>query len=149
MSEFDPEMCARLTPWRTALALSALFLFDLVVLGQGGFAIFAAMFGLSILTIGALWSAIRGHRVLARSRATRAAMYLLLGVAAVVTLHFHEATSRKGAEQIIAACEAHKQQSGNLPDRLDQLVPSSFPTCHWPDTQSCTTASRISRSQPC
>lgn len=127
VTEVDPEMFPRLTPWRTAIALSALFLFDLVVLGQGGFAILVASFGLSMLTIGALWSAIRGHWALARGRAIRAAMYLFLGVASVVTLRFHEATARNGARQIIAACEAYKRHTGNLPDRLDQLVPVFLP----------------------
>lgn len=128
VAEADPEMHARLTPWRrTALALSALFLFDLIVIGQGGIAIMVATIGLGLLTIGALWSAIGGHRALVRSRATRAAIYLLLGVATFVTLRIHEATGRKGAQQIIAACEAHKQQTGKLPNGLEHLVPVFLP----------------------
>lgn len=40
---------------------------------------------------------------------------------------FHEATARKGAQQIIAACEAYKRQTGRLPARLEQLVTAFLP----------------------
>lgn len=116
-----------LTPRSTALALSALFLFDLVVLGQGGVSIITAALGFGMLTIGTLWSVICGRQALARSRATRGAIFLFLGVAAVVTMRIHEATARKGAQQIIAACEAYKRQTGKLPDRLEQLAPLFLP----------------------
>ena len=33
----------------------------------------------------------------------------------------------KAAQQIIAACEAYKRQTGTLPDRLEQLVPLFLP----------------------
>ncbi len=128
MAKADPEIRTRVPHWwRTAVALSGLFLFDLVVLGQGGIAIIVATVGVGMLVVGGLWAAIRAHRALARSRMTRAGMYVILGVAAVGTLRFHEATARKGAQQIISACQAYKQQTGKLPDRLEDLVPEFLP----------------------
>ena len=113
--------------WRTGLVLSVLFLFDLVVLGQGGIAICVATFGLAVLTIGAFWSAICGQRALAHNRGIRAATFLSLGVASVVMLRFHDATGRKGAHQIIEACEVYERQYGRRPDRLEDLAPAFLP----------------------
>ena len=109
--------------WRTGLALLALFLFDVVVIGQGAFAGLTAAVGLGLLSLGTFSSGVRGHRSLARNRASRAIQYLLLGLATIGTLRFHEATGRKNAQRVISACESYRRQDGKLPDRLEELVP--------------------------
>jgi hypothetical protein len=116
---------ARLPPLaRTAAALAVLFLADLGFAGQGLFSLFVAGVGFSLTTIGVLWSVVRGGAApRARSRALRAGMYLLLGIATVATMQFHTATAQKHAAQLIEACRAYQARHGMLPDRLDQLVP--------------------------
>src|ERR1019366_1792856 len=69
---------------RTAAVLAVIFLADLGFAGQGLFSLLVAAVGLVLLTCGALWAAVRGQGgPLVRSRATRAGMYLLLGIATV------------------------------------------------------------------
>jgi hypothetical protein len=114
---------------RTTVALALLFLADLGYSGQGLFSLLVAGGGLGLLTMGALWAAIRGAapRLLARSRAMRAGVFLLLGVATVATQRFHTATAQNHAAQIIEACRAYQTRRGKLPDRLEELVPEFLP----------------------
>lgn len=112
---------------RTAVVLAVLFLVDLGFEGQGLVSLLVAAVGLILLTTGALWSAVRGTAPLARSRAMRAGMYLLLGIATVATMQFHTATAQNHAEQVIAACRAYQARHGTLPDRLEELVPEFLP----------------------
>ena len=113
---------------RTARALAVLFLADLGFAGQGLLSLFVAGVGLSLLTSAALWAAIRGGATpLVRSRAMRAGMYLLLGIATVATTQFHMATAQNHAAQVIQACRAYQARHGMLPDRLEELVPEFLP----------------------
>ena len=63
---------------RTAVALAVLFLLDLGYAGQGVLSLFVACIGLVPLTVGGLWAAVRGAAPVARRRALRAGVYLLL-----------------------------------------------------------------------
>jgi hypothetical protein len=114
---------------RTAVALALLFLADLGFAGQGLFSLVVATVGVGLLTWGALWAAIRGTapRVWARSRATRAAMYLCLGITTVTVMRVHTATAETNAAQVIEACRAYQARHGRLPDRLQELVPEFLP----------------------
>ena len=113
---------------RTAAVLTILFLADLGFAGQGLFSLLVAVLGVALMTIKALWAAVRGgSRELIRSRTLRAGMYLLLGVATVATMRFHTATAQNHAEHVIAACRAYQAQHGKLPDRLAELVPEFLP----------------------
>src|SRR5687768_7370708 len=95
--------------WRPAAALAVLFLLDLGFAGQGLFSMFVAIGGFGLLTTRALWAAVRGRSsALIRARSMRASLYLLLGVATVITMRFHTATARNHAEQVIAACGAYQ-----------------------------------------
>jgi hypothetical protein len=109
--------------------LTVLFLGDLGFSGQGLFSMFVAGVGLTLLTLGALWAAARGAppRTWARSRALRASLYLVLGIATVAATRFHAATAQNHAAQIIEACRAYQTRHGMLPDRLQQLVPEFLP----------------------
>lgn len=97
--------------------------------GQGLLSMFVASVGLVLLTVGALWAAARGAapRILARSRAMRAGMYLVLGAATIGATRFHAATAQNHAAQVIEACRAYQVRHGMLPDRLQQLVPEFLP----------------------
>lgn len=88
-----------------------------------------ASVGLVLLLAGALWAAVRGAapRALARSRALRASMYLVLGIATIGATRFHAATARNHAAQVIEACHAYQTRHGMLPERLQQLVPEFLP----------------------
>jgi hypothetical protein len=109
---------------RTAAALAVLFLFDLGFAGQGLLSLLVAGIGLGLLASGALWTAVRGGQsLLVRSRAVRAGLYLLLGIAAVAGIQFHTATARHHAAQVIEACRAYQARHGVLPARLEELVP--------------------------
>ena len=109
---------------RTAAVLSVIFLADLGFAGQGLVSLLIACVGLGMLTAGALWAGLRsGGGPLIRSRAARAGMYLLLGIATVSTMRFHSATAQTHAAQVIDACRAYQARHGTLPDRLDSLVP--------------------------
>ena len=112
---------------RTAIVLGALFLFDLGYAGQGLLSLLVATLGFGVLTIGALWSATRGAASLARSRALRACLYLVLGLAAFGGARFHVATATTHAARVIAACRAFEVRHGMLPDRLEDLVPEFLP----------------------
>jgi hypothetical protein len=112
---------------RTAVILSVLFLFDLGYAGQGLLSLLVSVCGVGLLTTGALWSAARGAAPLARSRALRAGMYLVLGVAAYGTARFHVATAESHAARVIEACRAFEARRGMLPDRLEELVPDFLP----------------------
>jgi len=114
--------------WRTAAALTLLFVADLGFAGQGLFSMVVAIVGVGLLTMRALWAAVRGaSSALIRARATRAGIYLLLGIATVATMQFHTATAQHHAAQVIAACRAYEKRSGKLPDRLTELVPEFLP----------------------
>jgi hypothetical protein len=114
--------------WRTGAALAVLFLADLGFAGQGLFSMFVAIGGVGLMATRALWAAVRGRSsALIRARTMRAGLYLLLGVATVITMRFHTATARNHAEQVIAACRAYQARHGKLPDRLDELVPEFLP----------------------
>jgi len=115
---------------RTTVALAVLFLADLGFSGQGFFSLLVAGVGLGLLTLGALWAIVRGAapRILVRSRAMRAGLYLLLGLATVATMQFHAATAQNHAAQVIEACRAYQTRHGMLPDRLQELVPEFLPT---------------------
>jgi hypothetical protein len=108
---------------RTSAALVGLFVFDLGYSGQGIFALGAAVLGLASLTVGALWSGLRGAPALARSRALRAGLYLFLGAATLATVRLHLATAESRATLVIDACRAFEQAHGALPNRLEELVP--------------------------
>jgi hypothetical protein len=112
---------------RTAVALGVLFLFDLGYAGQGLLSLLVAVCGLGVLTVGALWSAVRGAAPRARSRALRAGLYLLLGLAAYGTARFHGATAETHAVRVIEACRAFEARHGMLPNRLEDLVPEFLP----------------------
>jgi hypothetical protein len=112
---------------RTALTLGVLFAVDLGYLGQGVFSLFVAVIGVIILVPACLWSLIRGQRPLAGSRAARAAMYLLLGVATVGAMRFHAETARVNADRVIAACRSYEKANGKLPEKLPDLVPAFLP----------------------
>src|SRR5438128_4803 len=114
---------------RTAVALAVLFLADAGFCGQGLLSILVATIGLGLLTLGALWATVRGAapQILVRSRAMRAGMYLLLGVATVAAMRFHTATAQNHAAQVIEACRAYQARHGMLPDRLQELVPEFLP----------------------
>jgi len=112
---------------RTALVLGLLFLFDLGFSGQGFFSLLVALAGLIILMLACVWSLIRGQQPLARSRAARAVLYLLLGAATLGALQFHSYTSRTNAERVIAACRAYEKANGKLPEGLEDLVPAFLP----------------------
>ena len=112
---------------RTAAVLAALFLLDLGYAGQGIFSLFVAVCGLAFLAVGALWSAIRGAAPLARSRALRAGMYLVLGAATLATTRLHAANAETQAARVIDACRAFEARQGMLPDRLEELVPEFLP----------------------
>ena len=112
---------------RTAVALGLLFLFDLGFSGQGLFSLLVAAIGLPILMLGGTWSLIRGLKPLARSRAARAALYLLLAAATIGALRFHAHTAQVNTERVIAACRAYERANGKLPDRLAELVPAFLP----------------------
>lgn len=120
----------RQTPplWRTAAALAILFLLDLGFAGQGLFSMLVAIGGFGLLATRALWAAVRGRSsALIRARSMRAGLYLLLGVATVVTMRFHTATAQTHARQVIEACHAYQARHGKLPDRLAELVPEFLP----------------------
>jgi len=114
---------------RTAVTLAVLFVADLGFLGQGLLSILVAAVGLGLLTVGALWAAARSPapRLLARSRAMRAGLYLLLAIAALAAMQFHTATAENHAAQVIEACRAYQARHGMLPDRLEELVPEFLP----------------------
>ena len=108
---------------RSAVVLSVLFLFDLGYAGQGLLSLLVAAVGFGLLTAGALWSAVRGAAPRARSRALRASLYLVLGLAAFGTARFHAATAETHAASVIEACRAFEARRGPLPNRLDDLIP--------------------------
>jgi hypothetical protein len=108
---------------RTTAALGMLFLLDLGYSGQGLVSLLVAVLGLALLAVGALWSRRRGAAALARSRAGRACVYVVLGVCAVGTLRLNMATAETRAGRVIEACRAFELRNGILPDRLEQLVP--------------------------
>jgi hypothetical protein len=113
---------------RTAVILTVLFLGDLGFAGQGLLALAVAGVGFALLAIGAVWSAVRGGVApQARNRAGRAAMYVVLGIATIVTMQFHTATAMRRALQVISASRAYQVKHGRLPDRLDELVPEFLP----------------------
>jgi hypothetical protein len=112
---------------RTAIILGVLFLFDLGYSGQGLLSIFIASCGLGLLTAGALWSTFKRAAPRARSRALRAGLYLLLGLAAYGTARFHAATAETHAVSVIEACRAFETRHGMLPSRLEDLVPEFLP----------------------
>jgi len=111
---------------RTVLILGGLFLFDLGYSGQGLISMLVAVSGFAFLTMRALWSWFRGTGV-ARSRALRAGMYLFLGAATFATMRFHTTTAETHAARVIEACRAFESRRGNLPDRLEELVPEFLP----------------------
>jgi hypothetical protein len=108
---------------RTAAALSLLFLLDLGYAGQGLFSLLVAACGVGLLTAGALWSAVSGESPRVRSRALRASLYLVLGLAAYGAAGFHRATAETHAARVIDACRRFEARRGALPDRLEDLVP--------------------------
>jgi hypothetical protein len=108
--------------------LVVLFLLDLGYAGQGLLPLLVAVCGVVVLTVAGLWSAVRGAAPRARSRALRAALYLLLGLAAFGTARFHVATAKAHAARVIEACRRFEVQHGILPDRLEDLVPEFLPT---------------------
>jgi len=112
---------------RTAMMLGLLFVVDLGYMGQGIFSLFVAVIGLTILMLACTWSLIRGQRTLAGSRAARAALYLLLGAAAVGVMRFHAHTARVNADRVIEACRSYERAHGKLPERLQDLVPAFLP----------------------
>jgi hypothetical protein len=112
---------------RTAIALAVLFVLDLGYAGQGMYSLLVAVIGFSLLTAGAVWSAARGAAPRARSRALRASLYLMLGVAAFATTRFHQATAEAHAARVIDACRAFDARHGKLPNRLVDLVPEFLP----------------------
>ena len=113
---------------RTATALAVLFVADLGFAGQGLFSVLIAVVGLGLLTLAALWAAVRGRpAALIESRAMRAGMYLVLGIATVAAMQFHQATAQNHAAHVIDACRAYQTRHGMLPDRLEQLVPEFLP----------------------
>jgi len=76
---------------RTAVALGALFLLDAGIMGEmsgGVLCLFVAVIGVAVLLVGALWAAVRGGAAMARSRAMRAGIYVVLGVSALAALRF-------------------------------------------------------------
>ena len=112
---------------RTATVLGGLFLFDLGYSGQGLISLLVAVCGFTFLTVLALWSWLRGSAALARNRALRAGMYLVLGVATFATMRFHATTAETHAARVIDACRAFESRRGKLPDRLEELVPEFLP----------------------
>ncbi len=112
---------------RTAVALGVLFLLDLGYAGQGLISILVAGCGAVLLTIGAIWSAVKREAPRASSRALRASLYLVLGVAAYGTATFHRVTAERRADRVIDACRAFQARRGALPSRLDDLVPEFLP----------------------
>jgi len=114
-------------PTRTAVMLGLLFLVDLGYMGQGIFSLLVAVVGFAVLILAGLWSRSRGLRPLARSRAVRAALYLLLGAATLGTLRFHSYTARVNVDRVIAACRSYERANGKLPERLEDLVPTFLP----------------------
>jgi hypothetical protein len=113
---------------RTAIVLSLIFLFDLFWVGQGLISLFIAFFGIPILTVGAIWSALRKQGPWARSRLLRAGMYLLFGAATVAAGRLHVWTATSRAQTLIVACQAYKQDHAAFPQRLDDLVPKYLPS---------------------
>jgi hypothetical protein len=76
---------------RTAVALGILAAVDVGIMGEMGggvLSFFVALIGAVLLVPAALWSGLRGSPVLARNRALRAGMYLLLGAVALGAVRF-------------------------------------------------------------
>jgi hypothetical protein len=114
--------------WRTAAVLAILFLADLGFAGQGLFSLLVGVGGVALLTMRALWAAVRGgSSALIRARTMRAGIYLVLAVATVATMRFHATTAENHAAQVIEACRAYEARHGKLPDRLAQLVSEFLP----------------------
>ena len=110
-------------PRRTALKLGALFVVDLLVIGQGIMSFFAALIGAPLLGLLAAWSFLRSSRSLAVSRAVRASLFVLLGVGTYGAMGFHTRNSEAQAEKVIRAARAYEEATGALPMHLSDLVP--------------------------
>jgi hypothetical protein len=108
--------------------LALLFTADLGIAGQGFASLLVAGVGAALLTLGALWAAMRGGAgPVARTRASRAVLYLLFGAATVAATQFHASTAESHARRVIEACRAFEARYGILPDRLEALVPEFLP----------------------
>ncbi len=116
------------SPKRTAFLLGALFLVDLGFMGQGLVSLLIAALGVLLLPLGTLVSIIRQQRPRAANRATRAAIYLVLGAATLGTLRFHARVAATNAARLIAACQAYQAKHGQYPKQLEDLVPGHLPS---------------------
>jgi hypothetical protein len=107
--------------------LGALFLLDLGYSGQGLTSLLVAVLGGVLLAGGVVRAALKGAAPLARSRALRAGMYIVLGAATLTTMRINAATAETGATRVIAACRSFERGHGALPDPLEDLVPEFLP----------------------
>lgn len=114
-------------PRRTAAKLAAVYVPDMLVVGQGVLSLLTATIGFACLTVAGGWSFVRSQHRWARNRVARAALFGLLGVAAHLTGGVHARRAERQAERIIHAAVAYERETGAFPSDLDDLVPTHLP----------------------
>lgn len=112
---------------RTAVALTALFLFEWFGGGIFMVSIVVSIFGALFLVPLGMVAGATDARALAISRFKRAGLYLLLGTACLVATRVRTEGGRADAERVIKACQAYKSRHGTFPEHLEDLVPTDLP----------------------
>ena len=109
-------------PYKNTIILAALLLgYDVILSGQGFLSVFLLIFGIPVMVIRALlvWK----NRSLFWRRSASIGIYLGVVVVIRLLITVDQRGAKIRAEQVIEACEKHKQATGEYPVSLDQLIP--------------------------
>lgn len=114
--------------FRASLLIAAgLYFLDAIWLGQGGVAVLTAAFVVIFFVPATLLAWYRKNVFMRNLRAAKAALYLAMAAAVLVTVRIDLEQTRAKAETIIGALKAYQAKSGQYPDTLEQLVPDYLP----------------------
>jgi hypothetical protein len=108
---------------RTLIALGLLYLVELWGYGSGFASLLTAFIGLILLGIGSLLALLQKRQPMAVNRIVRAGIYLSLGLLALLTARFQNATTQRRADQVAAACRPYQAEQSAYPRRLEDLIP--------------------------
>lgn len=113
--------------WAGLIALTGgFYLVDVFVFGLPLFGMLAcSLLGFSMLVLG-LFRLYRGDLRLARRSLLRVFLFALCGAGAYYTCAAAHRATDEDARAIAAALDAHRDETGSLPDSLSELVPAQL-----------------------
>lgn len=132
------------------VAVTILYIFDALFLGQGVISIFVSVVALLWLLPAAALAA-RKNKAVSLLKLKRAGLVALMLVAVLGTTRFNQNMAERRADLLVSAVKQYRSKYGQFPRRLDEVAPEfipSIPSAKFTLTYSEFTYSNLSNDNP-